>query len=81
MTSTDTAPSTSLMAGARRAHTLAQLAHWQAYERVRQGGQWNMFDPRARKATRLSDEHFLYVMLNYITLRDAAIARAKNNTG
>ena len=51
---------------------------WKLYERVRKGGKWNMFDPRARRATGLSGERYSFVMRNYSALRAALEAeRAK----
>ena len=34
-------------------------------------GKWNMFDPRAGRATGLTDKEFTFVMDNYIPLQDA----------
>ena len=50
--------------------TPKQLADWKAYERVRQGGWWSMYDPRARRATRLSGERYSFVMQNYSELKE-----------
>ena len=58
------------------AFTPDQLADWKRYERVRQGGNWNMYDPQARRATRLSEDRYRFVMRNYVALQDA-IAKAK----
>lgn len=52
--------------------TATQIADWKAYERVRKGGRFNMFDPRARQATKLDGERYKFVMRNYSALRDAA---------
>jgi hypothetical protein len=49
--------------------TAEQRADWRAYERVRRGGRFNMFDPRARRATGLSEERYSFVMKNYGKLR------------
>jgi len=43
-------------------------AAFSAYETVRQQGKWNMFDPRARKATKLSVERYRFVVGNYSQL-------------
>ena len=51
--------------------TKIQLADWRAYEKVRAGGRFNMFDPRARRATGLSDERYIFVMLNFLALKEA----------
>lgn len=56
--------------------TPQQLADWKAYERVRQGGRWNMFDPRARNATRLSREEYSFVMDNYAELKLACTPKS-----
>ena len=52
--------------------SMAQLNHWRAYERVRSVGRFNMYDPRARRATGLSGDEYLFVMKNYSELKDAA---------
>jgi hypothetical protein len=49
--------------------TPQQFVDWKAYEKVRKGGRWNMFDPRARRATKLSPERYLFVMTNYSELK------------
>ncbi len=56
------------------AFTHEHFAAWRAYERVRAGGRFNMFDPRARRLTGLSAEQYSFVMKNYSELRDAIIA-------
>lgn len=38
--------------------TAEQIDHWLAYEKVRKSGRYNMFDPRARKASKLTDEQY-----------------------
>lgn len=53
--------------------TFIQLSNWERYEKVRKGGRFNMFDPRARASTGLSDEDYLFVMENYGALADAAL--------
>ena len=54
------------------------LADWRAYERVRAGGRFNMFDPRARRMSGLSADRYSFVMSNYSKLRDAMLSeRAK----
>jgi len=53
--------------------TKQQLQDWQDYEEVRSGGRWNMFDPRARKATGLSADEYKFVMKNYVALKEAAL--------
>lgn len=54
--------------------TAAQIADWKAYERVRKGGRFNMYDPRARRATKLDGERYSFVMKNYSALRDCMLA-------
>lgn len=54
--------------------TEQQLRHWWSYENVRKSGKFNMFDPRARKATRLDGDEYSFVMNNYSALKDAAEA-------
>ena len=51
--------------------TPKQLADWRAYERVRQGGRYNMFDPRARRLTKLSEERYNFTLCNYSALKAA----------
>lgn len=41
---------------------------FQSYENVRSRGRFNMFDPRARQATGLSKEKYLYIIENYSDL-------------
>lgn len=53
-----------------------QLASWRRYEKVRSGGRYNVFDPRARALTGLSEDEYLFCMSNYSELRDTA-ERAK----
>ncbi|MFA7278950.1 MAG: hypothetical protein WC100_02540 [Sterolibacterium sp.] len=51
--------------------TFAQLNNWRAYEKVRLGGRWNMFDPSARRATGLTPEEYSFTIANYSALREA----------
>ncbi len=48
-----------------------QLKDFKAYERVRAGGRYNMFDPKATAATHLNKDEYLFVMKNYSELKDA----------
>ncbi|MGP1666938.1 MAG: hypothetical protein ACTS5I_13695, partial [Rhodanobacter sp.] len=57
--------------------TKEQLRDWKTYERVRAGGRYNMFDPRARLATGLGPEKYSFVMGNYDELKTAVEAQAK----
>ena len=54
--------------------TPQQLRHYAAYERVRSSGKWSMFDPKARAATKLDRDEYLFVQRNYEALRYAARA-------
>lgn len=56
--------------------TAQQLDDWQAFEDVRAGGRYNMFDPRARHATGLSEEEYRFVMRNFSPLKAAVEAKA-----
>lgn len=51
-----------------------QIEAWRAYERVRQSDVYNMFDPRARVATRLSPEDYAFCMNHFTALKEAARA-------
>lgn len=51
--------------------TESQLANWKAYERVRKGGKYNMFDPRARRATKLSHDEYMFCLKYYSELQEA----------
>ena len=53
-------------------HTPEQIEDWKRYEKVRQAGRWNMFDPSARFATGLSKDEYMYVMKNFSELRALA---------
>jgi hypothetical protein len=52
--------------------TQKQINNWHEYEFVRQEGSYNMFDPRARRATGLSGEEYSFCMKHYSELREAA---------
>lgn len=52
--------------------TEQDLKDWRAYERVRKGGRYNMFDPRARRATGLDSDRYSFVMKNFTELKEAA---------
>jgi len=54
--------------------TEQQLSNWRKYERVRKGGKWNMFDPRACQATRLSEDEYSFVMRHFSALKTAVKA-------
>ena len=52
--------------------TAQQLDDWRAFEKVRKSGRFNMFDPNARKATKLSSEAYAFTMQNFSELKTAA---------
>lgn len=41
-----------------------------AYVCVQRSGRWNMYDPRAREATGLSREKYLYIIKHYSELAE-----------
>ena len=49
--------------------TAEQLTDYADYERVRKGGRYNMFDPRARHSTGMSKENYAFVLENFVALR------------
>lgn len=57
--------------------TKQQITDWKAYERVRSSGTWNMYFPSARAATGLSSERYIFVMDNYLQLKEAAEKEGK----
>ena len=48
--------------------TPEQLENWKAYEHVRAGGEYNMFDFRAEEATGLTHNEYMFTMKNYTKL-------------
>jgi len=52
--------------------TKRQISDWEIYEKVRQGGRFNMFDPNARRLTGLSRERYMFALENYSELKEAA---------
>ena len=50
--------------------TKEQIIDWKNFERVRSGGRFNMFDPRARVSTGLSPKEYSFVMDNYGELKN-----------
>lgn len=52
--------------------TKQQIEDWRAFEKVRSGGRWNMYDPKARAATGLTGEEYGFVMKNFSALKEAA---------
>lgn len=55
--------------------TARQQKNWKAYERVRESGKYNMFSPRARRATGLSAEDYSFTM-KYFSELQAAVKEA-----
>jgi hypothetical protein len=51
--------------------TPQQLKDWKAFERVRKSGRYNMYDPRARRATKLSSGRYSFVMQFFTELKSA----------
>lgn len=49
-----------------------QLSNWRTYERIRQEGLFNMFDPRARDLTTMSKSEWLFCMSHYDDLKQHA---------
>lgn len=49
-----------------------QIENWQVYERIRQGGRFNMFDPRARSMSTMSVDEWVYCMDHYDGLKKAS---------
>ena len=49
-----------------------QINDWHEYEFVRQMGHYNMFDPRARRATGLSSDEYSFCMKHYSELKQAS---------
>jgi hypothetical protein len=45
--------------------TKREIGNWRSFERVRKGGKWNMFDPRARIASGLDNDEYSFCMKNY----------------
>ena len=49
--------------------TPKQLENWKSYERVRKGGRYNMYDPRARRLTGLNGDEYSFTMANFGILK------------
>ena len=49
-----------------------QINDFKAYHKVQMGGRYNMFDNRARLATGMTKEEYMFVMSNYEELAKAA---------
>jgi len=52
--------------------TKKQIEQYKSYEIIRKSGAYNMFDSRARLASGLTKDQYLFVMENYSDLKDAA---------
>lgn len=52
--------------------TNQQLQNFKKYVRVQMGGRYNMFDPRARAATGMDKDEYIFVMENYSALKEAS---------
>lgn len=48
----------------------SQLDSFAAYEKVRQSGEYNMFDWRAQEASGLDRDDYMFVMKNYSALKE-----------
>lgn len=52
--------------------TEQEIENWKLYEAVRAGGDFNMFDPRARQLSGLSRADYGFAMDNYSELKAQA---------
>lgn len=52
--------------------TNQQLQNFKKYFGVQMGGRYNMFDPRARAATGMDKDEYIFVMENYDALKKAS---------
>jgi len=52
--------------------TKRQINHFKSYEIIRKSGAYNMFDSRARLASGLTKDEYLFVMENYSDLKNAS---------
>jgi hypothetical protein len=50
-------------------YTEQQLQNWRAYERIRESGLFNMFDPRARDLTTMSSSEWVFCIAHYDDLK------------
>jgi len=51
-------------------YTERDIIDWRSYERVRSGGLYNMFDPRAREATGLPSDRYTFILGEYSNIQD-----------
>ena len=52
----------------------SRIADFRAYEKVMESCRYNMYDPRARRATGLGAERYAFVMKNFSALKAQALA-------
>lgn len=52
--------------------TQEQIINFNEYERIRQLGEYNMFDRRARQKTNMTSDEWVFCMSNYDDLQAAA---------
>ena len=52
--------------------TEQQRKNFAKYVRVQISGRYSMFDPRARAATGMDEDEYLFVMENYDALKEAS---------
>ncbi len=57
-------------------YTKHQIKAFRFYEQVRKSGDYNMFDSRARLATGLTKDEYIFVMENYSELKEASESAA-----
>lgn len=55
----------------------SQLKSFKAYVRVQNSGRFNMFDPKAQRASGLSNDDYFFVLENYSALRAASESKSK----
>lgn len=60
-------------------YSQTQIDNWREYECIREGGDFNMFDPRARRMTSMSVSEWLYCMEHYDNLKKASEANHDQN--
>jgi hypothetical protein len=53
-------------------YTEQQLENWRTYERIREEGMFNMFDPRARDMTNMSSSEWTFCITHYADLKQHA---------
>ena len=58
-------------------YTKRQVADFRAYEKIRVGGKWNMWDVAAQRASGLRRDDYLFVMKHYSELKELAEQQKK----